>query len=1085
MYTLATQLEREDISDEGKALKRPNVILILADDLGYGDTSVMPFTSPVFKNLSITPELERMALSGRTMTNFHVASPVCSPSRASIMTALFPWRLGVDFIYAQDLKNDGSEELDHEQLPMVPNMAMSFRDSGYHTAHVGKWHLGGLSKSEITRRQACYSTSPKRSTLSCNVSACVTPGLLQYGYDEYVSMSEGNEDSDRYVTQQHGVTYKQGARHFVRNDVKMVASKEDRWLTDAQTDEAIRIVREQSHSKTPFFLNLWYDAPHSPWEAAEPFYSAIFRANRNLPTRLHKYMSMIANMDWNIGRLLRVIDELGIAENTLILFTSDNGPEINAGSGGPFQGGKRVLMEGGIRVPAIWQWKGTIPANTSTSIFGMSTDIYPTMLHAANLRMPPHVRIDGVSFLPVLSAIDAVAKSADSDRSRRTALKTSASSVMSASPASEPDTVSTKVNNAFGDERTVMWYTHCPGFPKFAAAWAYGYKLVWNDYEGRQAKKLPAALRMFDMRADPEEIHDVLPQLARHCNAYVAGESSALRSISWENVDAITRNLSSARSKGRGKAEKMSSEEGVALLGIANYLHVRAHLFRYIGNEDWLRYHENKPYTVEKHCSRRRAKVDTLTWGTALPPDFCGDGIAADPGSANCKCALSKCPLSWLAREINTSSVYTTTSTPFFGSAPAATRSRSGWLSGPLLPGLTSLAAPGSSLHTYLAKLLEWSNFQPICSKDPIMRVSPFLATAALNSRNSSGSFTSKSYQRVYQRDAKKRNIYVTGSACVLETPGIWQNAHGMHAPIELCPSSLRLLGPGPNSAPEFDDNAMVFALNDVLFTKNSVATSVIPGAFDAAVVRIGNHTYDRWAPIHVAQRHPLQMAVVDPMFAYGFHAHQRLDDPVADVGYFSHVMHRLHTGISPVLLALPFLSDMGWVALFVYVPPAERTILRTRKANSADFINQMPVSIIMQPNVGSELGNRNAMNVTMAMHDAVLHILRKARPYESERWTQQTVKLLNIAADTAGAGSARTGMRLLMVAHSLRQALDRQLPLADVLSHGLLQAVLNTASATIDKQTIKLHEAYILRGKQQIKKLETEVRKTTYFPNV
>ena len=111
-----------------------NVVLILADDLGYGDLGFHPFESDMMQNIK-TPHLKNLAANGLTLTNFHTAAPICSPSRASIMTGLFPWRLGIDFIYAGDLKNDGSEEMDHEQLPLIPNIAMSFQDAGNATLH--------------------------------------------------------------------------------------------------------------------------------------------------------------------------------------------------------------------------------------------------------------------------------------------------------------------------------------------------------------------------------------------------------------------------------------------------------------------------------------------------------------------------------------------------------------------------------------------------------------------------------------------------------------------------------------------------------------------------------------------------------------------------------------------------------------------------------------------------------------------------------------------------------------------------------------------------------------------------------------
>jgi len=168
-----------------------NVIIILADDLGYGDLGFSPFKGSLNPN---TPELQRMASRGLVMSNFHVAAPVCSPSRASIMVGLYPWRFGVDFIYSGDLKNDGSIELDREQLPLIPNVAMSFRENGFYCAHIGKWHLGGQSHTEI----------PERSKLNCT-----TPGINQYGFHEYVGMSEGT-GSARYITHQESNTYHTG-----------------------------------------------------------------------------------------------------------------------------------------------------------------------------------------------------------------------------------------------------------------------------------------------------------------------------------------------------------------------------------------------------------------------------------------------------------------------------------------------------------------------------------------------------------------------------------------------------------------------------------------------------------------------------------------------------------------------------------------------------------------------------------------------------------------------------------------------------------------------------------------------------------
>jgi len=150
---------------------RPNFIVLLADDLGYGDLSLHPFTGSPHE----TPELEKMAKASVTMTNFHVAAPVCTPSRAAILTGLFPYRLGISHIFGT-----GPQAKDH--LSVVPNAANIFANAGYHTAHVGKWHLGGMRPSDMVAR----SSSQKQ-----NSSKCASPGINQHGFKEYVAMQEG------------------------------------------------------------------------------------------------------------------------------------------------------------------------------------------------------------------------------------------------------------------------------------------------------------------------------------------------------------------------------------------------------------------------------------------------------------------------------------------------------------------------------------------------------------------------------------------------------------------------------------------------------------------------------------------------------------------------------------------------------------------------------------------------------------------------------------------------------------------------------------------------------------------------------
>jgi len=410
--------------------------MILADDLGYGDLSVPPFTGHGIK----TPELEAMALSSVVMTNFHVAAPICTPTRASILTGLFPWRVGIYSIY-------GSGPQAYEHLAVVPNLPMTFLEAGYHTAHIGKWHLGGMRGSDLAGRREAYKKSKGASCQEVN------PGPHQHGFVEYVAMEEGL-DSYRLKTMiPKSTLYHEGAKYLVRNEEPYTKSND--ILTNRQADEAIRVMNETVASGKNFFIHLWFDAPHGPWEIIEPYnkwYSPTKWEGAN--SRNAKYATMVSSMDANIGRVRRAIQDMGIAENTLIVFLSDNGPEEMAGSAGPFKGRKRSLYEGGIRVPCIWEWKGRLTPGKKIDAFGLSTDLFPTFLDAAGLTKPPRIKIDGTSLLAILEG-----------KSFRK-----------------------------GDERLVTWHKDIGG--KAGAAWSHGYKLVKVGNEPQV---------FFDMRLDDKE----------------------------------------------------------------------------------------------------------------------------------------------------------------------------------------------------------------------------------------------------------------------------------------------------------------------------------------------------------------------------------------------------------------------------------------------------------------------------------------------------------------------------------------------------------------------------------------------------
>lgn len=748
--------------------KRPNVIIILADDLGYGDLGWQPFIGDEMKHVK-TPNLEKMSKNGITLTNFHTASPVCSPSRASIMVGLFPWRLGVDFIYAGDLKLDGSEELDHEQLPLIPNMVMSFHESGYYTAHIGKWHLGGQSHIDIPNRLLKNNT-------------CATPGILQYGYDEYVGMSEGT-GSMRYQTHQNQNTYATGSKYLFRNDIPIPPKPYDEILTNRQTDEAIRVIKEQTEKQSPFFLNLWFDAPHSPWEQIEPYYSN-YSGNRFSTDLLRRYASMISNMDENIGRLLDVVDNLGIADDTLIFFTSDNGHEGQAGSSGPYLGLKRLVTEGGIRVPAICQWKGSnhIKPGSFSDKFIMTTDLFPTLLHAAKIRMPSHIRIDGFSFLPVLL--------------------------------NDNDNI---VQN--GDERTVLWYTHCPGYSKFSAVWSHGIKLIWNDYEGRQARNLPPQYRLFDMKNDPIERKDLLPSVLTHNNGMFCDlyNISTMPSIKWSEIAKLSKKLDSK----------------IVML-LLNYMHIKLHLFRYLGDMEWRLMHKNPVHTIGPTCRTRKSNSDTIHWlNMFLAPEFCGDSVFNEVNNemlqdndktvSTCSCNLNDCVNVWFNKIGN------------------------GWSQGVIGPGISTFALSGSPMEKYLLNILKITLFEPLCtSKDTLLSsitsnmksfdrfldkletmgeiyqhhwISGEIHKFYLTNKDHpemNKKVLKSSHQRLHSRG--KHHAYLGGSSCGEFVAMLYLNFPGMSAPLALCSQSYMkyFVAPKPRYivSTGMDDNLFLVSLN-------------------------------------------------------------------------------------------------------------------------------------------------------------------------------------------------------------------------------------------------------------------------------
>ena len=490
-----------------------NILMLLADDLGYGDTSVSPFVGTGIK----TPELEKMSAKGMVMTNFHSAAATCSPTRASILTGLYPWRMGMKAVFEYGEKGKSNRD---DWLPLLPTSAMVFRDNRYFTGHAGKWHLSGMRNDDYEMRKLPVSPGGVDDGSAPGMKRCPHPGPNQQGFDEYVSVLDGPGAPRQNELQVPSVLYSKGCEYLMKNDVPIgrAGGPSDELLSDCEARHAIRMMHESVAANKSFFIQLWFHAPHGPWEdiprhrtlydeedkrevenlplCAEAYAAAVCASARGpgavRQTRsgrlIDQYKTMVTAMDHAVGTVLRAIESMGIEQHTLVVFTSDNGPEFvtrggNAGGTGGLRGAKRTIYEGGVRVPTIVQWVGTIPPG-KTDFFGMSTDFYPTFLDAAGLRAPANVKLDGISLLPLLWGGSA------HPRMRHKAKRRAV-------------------------ERVALWHNDFEG-PRASAIWIFDFKLFLNAHD--------SVVEMYDMRVDRAEQHnllaahttDILAQLTQH-----------------------------------------------------------------------------------------------------------------------------------------------------------------------------------------------------------------------------------------------------------------------------------------------------------------------------------------------------------------------------------------------------------------------------------------------------------------------------------------------------------------------------------------------------------------------------------------
>lgn len=353
----------------------PNIVFILADDLGWADLACYG------SDLHETPNLDRLANQGVRFTDAYSASPVCTPTRASIMTGKHPARLHMT-IWRESALNRGNRQLLEpvclDSLPTVETtVAELLKDAGYYNVHLGKWHVG---------RAEGY---PQAHGFHRNIGGTLwgAPQTFWYPFNGDAYFRDW-----RYVPD-------------------LEPSQEGAYLTDVLTDKAIDVIEEQAANGQPFYVNLWFHTVHTPIEGKPELVE--YYENKITDDHVQRnphYAAMVHSLDENVGRVLEKIDELGIGEKTLVVFSSDNGGFINTcklhrdlqvANNTPLRSGKGSCYEGGVRVPLIIRGPGVAPGNECTTPV-YSCDLFPTMLDAARVDARPDGPIDGLSLFPLL-----------------------------------------------------------------------------------------------------------------------------------------------------------------------------------------------------------------------------------------------------------------------------------------------------------------------------------------------------------------------------------------------------------------------------------------------------------------------------------------------------------------------------------------------------------------------------------------------------------------------------------------------------------------------------------------------------------
>jgi arylsulfatase A-like enzyme len=364
------------------AESKPNIILMMCDDLGWGDVGFNG--NKIIK----TPYLDAMAKDGLKFDRFYSAAPVCSPTRGSCLTGRHPFRYGIPFANSGHMKPD------------EVTLAELLKKQGYRTGHFGKWHLGTLTKTVVEANRGGPRGAEHYSPPQDNgFEVCFSAESKVPTYDPMIK-PKGAKAGGHWDAIKEGQETEAYRTHYWNEKGERVVKNLHGANSRVIMDRAIPFIRDAAKNKEPFFAVVWFHTPHLPVVAGPQHRKSYAKYG----VHERNYYGCVSAMDEQVGRLRKELAELGVIDNTMHWFCSDNGPEGNAsspGSAGPFRGRKRSLYEGGVRVPGILAWPGRVKAGAVTAFPAVTSDYLPTIAEELGYALPSRP-FDGLSLLPFL-----------------------------------------------------------------------------------------------------------------------------------------------------------------------------------------------------------------------------------------------------------------------------------------------------------------------------------------------------------------------------------------------------------------------------------------------------------------------------------------------------------------------------------------------------------------------------------------------------------------------------------------------------------------------------------------------------------